>query len=60
MKDKNKTRAQLISELEETLNQRLQFERLLSELSARFANLPASRMTEEIEHGLQLIIVDYY
>ncbi len=41
---------------EATLNERLHFERLLSELSARFVNLPADEVDRQIDNGLKLII----
>jgi signal transduction histidine kinase len=37
----------------EALRDRLQFERLLLELSAAFANLPLHKIDQQIEHGLQ-------
>jgi PAS domain S-box-containing protein len=41
---------------EETLEERLRFERLLSHLSARFVNVPPDRVDSEIEHGLRQIL----
>jgi len=38
---------------EEALEDRLQFEQLLSDLSARFVNIPPDRVDSEIEHGLK-------
>jgi two-component system, LuxR family, sensor kinase FixL len=41
---------------EEALNERLQFEHLLSDLSARFVNIPPDRVDAEIEHGLRQVL----
>jgi PAS domain S-box-containing protein len=41
---------------EEALEERLQFERLLSDLSARFVNIPPDRVDSEIEDGLRQIL----
>jgi PAS domain S-box-containing protein len=41
---------------EESLEERLRFERLFAELSARFVNLPAAELAEEIDRGLQLLV----
>jgi formate hydrogenlyase transcriptional activator len=41
---------------EEALEDRLQFERLLSDLSARFVNIPPDRVDSEIENGLGKIL----
>jgi formate hydrogenlyase transcriptional activator len=41
---------------EEALGERLQFERLLSDLSARFVNIPPDRVDSEIEDGLRQIL----
>ncbi|MFY9941303.1 MAG: sigma 54-interacting transcriptional regulator, partial [Desulfobacterales bacterium] len=41
---------------EEALSERLRFERLLSDLSARFVNLPAEGLDREIEHALEMVI----
>jgi two-component system, NarL family, sensor kinase len=38
---------------EQALEDRLSFERLLSDLSARFVNIPPDRVDSEIEHGLK-------
>jgi PAS domain S-box-containing protein len=40
----------------ETLEERLRFEALLSDLSARFINLPAEQVDQEIEAGLQRLV----
>jgi PAS domain S-box-containing protein len=42
--------------IEKELKERLQFERLLSETSATFANLSASKVEEEVERGLKRIV----
>ena len=41
---------------EVSLSERLAFERLLADLSVMFANLPADRVIEEIEHALARLI----
>jgi len=41
---------------EEALQQRLRFEQLLSDLSARFMNIPPDRVDSEIEYGLKQIL----
>jgi PAS domain S-box-containing protein len=41
---------------EETLEERLRFERLLSHLSARFVNIPPDRVDSEIDYGLRQIL----
>ena len=41
---------------EKALQERLQFERLLSDLSAKFVNLPPYEVDKEIEQGLKLIV----
>ena len=41
---------------EEALGDRLRFERLLSDLSARFVNIPPDRVDSEIEDGLKQIL----
>jgi signal transduction histidine kinase len=41
---------------EEALGERLQFEQLLSGLSARFVNIPPDRVDSEIEDGLRQIL----
>ena len=41
---------------EEALEERLRFERLLSDLSARFVNIPPDRVDSEIEDGLRQIL----
>ena len=41
---------------EEALRERLQFEHLLSSLSARFVNIPPDQVDAEIEHGLRRIL----
>jgi len=38
------------------LEERLRFEQLLSDLSARFVNLPPDRVDSEIDHGLRQIL----
>jgi PAS domain S-box-containing protein len=42
--------------IEQALENRLRFERLLSELSARFLNTPPDRVDSEIDHGLRQIL----
>jgi PAS domain S-box-containing protein len=41
---------------EEALEERLRFEHLLSEISARFVNVTNDRLDEEIENGLSMIL----
>ncbi len=41
---------------EEALDDRLRFEKLFSELLARFVNLPAAELDAEIDRGLQLLV----
>jgi PAS domain S-box-containing protein len=41
---------------EEALEERLRFEHLLSDLSARFVNIPPDRVDSEIEYGLKEIL----
>jgi PAS domain S-box-containing protein len=41
---------------EEALSERLRFERLLSDLSARFVNLPAEGLDREIERALEMVM----
>ena len=41
---------------EEALEERLRFERLVSETSARFVNIPPDRVDSEIEYGLRQIL----
>jgi signal transduction histidine kinase len=41
---------------EEALGERLKFEQLLSDLSARFVNIPSDRVDSEIEIGLRQIL----
>jgi formate hydrogenlyase transcriptional activator len=43
-------------QVEQSLENRLRFERLLSDLSARFVNLPPDRVDSEIDHGLKQIL----
>jgi transcriptional regulator with GAF, ATPase, and Fis domain len=43
-------------QVEQSLENRLRFERLLSDLSARFVNLPPDRVDSEIDHGLRQIL----
>jgi formate hydrogenlyase transcriptional activator len=43
-------------EMIDTLEERLRFEALLSDLSARFINLPAEQVDQEIEAGLQRLV----
>ena len=40
----------------ETLEERLRFEALLSDLSARFINLPAEQVDKEVEGGLRRVV----
>ena len=42
--------------VDEALEERLRFERLLSDLSARFVNIPPDRVDAEIEYGLRQIL----
>jgi PAS domain S-box-containing protein len=48
--------ATLRKQEEEALRERLQFEHLLSGLSARFVNMPADQVDSEIEDGLKQIL----
>jgi hypothetical protein len=41
---------------EKELQERLNFERMFSDLSAKFVNLPNQQVDEEIEHGLKLTV----
>ncbi len=41
---------------EEALSERLRFERLLSDISARFVNLPAEGLDQEIERALEMVM----
>ena len=41
---------------EQALEERLRFERLVSDISARFVNIPPDRVDSEIEHGLREIL----
>ncbi len=41
---------------EEVLRERLRFEQLLSDVSARFVNIPPDRVNAEIEYGLKQIL----
>ncbi len=43
-------------QVEQTLENRLRFERLLSDLSARFVNIPPDRVDSEIDYGLKHIL----
>ena len=43
-------------QIEQALENRLRFERLLSDLSARFVNIPPDRVDAEIDHGLRQIL----
>ena len=43
-------------QVEEALRERLQFEHLLSGLSARFVNMPADQVDAEIENGLRQVL----
>jgi transcriptional regulator with GAF, ATPase, and Fis domain len=45
---------------EEALEDRLQFERLLSDLSSKFVNIPNDRVDSEIEDGLRQILVFFH
>ena len=42
-------------QVDQTLDRQLRFERLLSELSAAFVNLPADRVDSKIEYWLQRV-----
>ncbi|MCU0596327.1 MAG: hypothetical protein MUC98_12820, partial [Desulfobacterota bacterium] len=44
------------TQVEQALENRLRFERLLSDLSARFVNIPPDRVDSEIEYGLRQIL----
>ncbi|MFC1868464.1 sigma 54-interacting transcriptional regulator [Thermodesulfobacteriota bacterium] len=46
----------LRKQAEESLQERLKFEQLISELSATFVKLPASEVDKEIKRGLRLIV----
>jgi PAS domain S-box-containing protein len=48
--------ATIRKQAEEALRERLQFEHLLSGLSARFVNMPADQVDSEIEDGLKQIL----
>lgn len=41
---------------DQALDERLRFEKLLSDVSARFVNIPPDRVDSEIEHGLRQIL----
>ncbi|MGD8252135.1 MAG: sigma 54-interacting transcriptional regulator [Desulfobacterales bacterium] len=41
---------------ESSINKRLRFERMISNLSARFINLPTERIDDEIENALQMVM----
>ena len=43
-------------QVEQALENRLRFERLLSDLSARFVNIPADQVDSEIDYGLRQIL----
>jgi formate hydrogenlyase transcriptional activator len=43
-------------QIEQSLENRLRFEQLLSDLSARFVNIPPDRVDSEIDHGLRQIL----
>ncbi|HVP79952.1 MAG TPA: sigma 54-interacting transcriptional regulator [Thermodesulfobacteriota bacterium] len=43
-------------QVEQALENRLRFERLLSDLSARFINIPPDRVDSEIDYGLRQIL----
>ena len=43
-------------QVEQALENRLRFERLLSDLSARFVNIPPGRVDSEIAYGLRQIL----
>jgi formate hydrogenlyase transcriptional activator len=43
-------------QVEQALENRLRFERLLSDLSARFVNIPPDRVDSEIDYGLRQIL----
>ena len=51
-----KQEASMRKRAEKALEERLQFERLLFDLSARFVNLPHQQLDREIEQGLKLIV----
>ena len=40
----------------ENLEELIEFEKLISNLAARFVNLPVSRVDQEIENGLELVV----
>jgi PAS domain S-box-containing protein len=44
------------TDLRNDLQERLRFETLLSEISARFLNLPSDRLDKEIEHALKIVL----
>lgn len=41
---------------EKKLNERLQFEKMIADLSARFVNSPPDKVDQEIENGLKIIV----
>jgi formate hydrogenlyase transcriptional activator len=43
-------------QIEQSLENRLRFEQLLSDLSARFVNIPPDRVDSEIEYGLRQVL----
>jgi formate hydrogenlyase transcriptional activator len=43
-------------QVKQSLEDRLRFEQLLSDLSARFVNIPPDRVDSEIDHGLRKIL----
>jgi len=43
-------------QVKQSLEDRLRFEQLLSDLSARFVNIPPDRVDSEIDHGLRQIL----
>ncbi len=51
-----KKEASMRKQAEKNLQELLQFERLFSDLSAKFVNLPNQDVDKEIEQGLRLIV----
>jgi transcriptional regulator with GAF, ATPase, and Fis domain len=45
-----------LKQVEHALENRLRFERLLSDLSARFVNIPPDRVDSEIDYGLRQVL----
>lgn len=46
----------LNQQLNKQLEERLQFEKLITNLSARFINLPANEIDQQIDNGLKLVV----